>query len=108
MINWPAMRGFVLAITLMNTTACATDSSAKSGSCSAPKMTEQQLIQVIVAEFRRRGSSFQPNPENSRFEFAERDCDHLVRITFLPERPGSFEAYRIDRSGEMIEYVPGH
>lgn len=101
------MRNLVLILSVVIIAACAANNSARAANCSAVKMTEQQLIQVIVAEFRSRGSAFQPSPENARFEFSERDCDHLVRITFLPERPGSFEIYRIDRSGKIIEYIPG-
>jgi hypothetical protein len=108
MRNFYYGRQFILAAAILLMSACSMPGKAQDDGCGAPKMTEQQLIQIIAAEFRRRGSSFQPTSENSRVEFAERGCDHLVRITFLPERPGGFEIYRIDRSGKIVEYVPGH
>ena len=97
--------GIALVLTVI---ACAIANPKKEDKCQLPKMSQQELIKVVVTEFRGRGSDFEPTSENARFDFAEKECDHLVRITFLPERPGGFEIYRISRDGKIVEYIPGH
>jgi hypothetical protein len=83
-------------------------STSNAAECEGSKLSEKKLAGIVKAEIKRRGSEFKPNKKNSRFEFAEIGCDHLVRIIFLPETPGAFETFQINRDGKLIQAVPGH
>jgi hypothetical protein len=87
---------------------CSGVSTSNAAECKGAKLPEKKLAEIVTAEIKGRGSEFKPNEKNSRFEFAEIGCDHLVRIIYLPETPGAFETFQINREGKVIQAVPGH
>jgi len=103
------MRYFLLVTVVLQLVACAIMNPVVQGECGKlAKLSEEKLVQIVIKEFRRRGSTFSPTAENSRIEFSELNCDQLVKIVFLPEQPGGFEIFRIGRNGKIVEYIPGY
>src|SRR5579862_1933712 len=82
---------------------------ASSGSqCQGDGLSRATLLEIVKARVKFLGGD--PNSiddsAKTRINIDPIDCDYVVRLTFLPEKPGWFATFRITRAKKIIPMLP--
>ena len=99
------MRWFLLTFLVGASLSCSTGISSAEGSCRAASISEERLFEIAAKELSKRGRVI--DRSTTRTEIVEKECNYLVRVTYLPEVAGGYVIFEIDRSGSVLTYWPG-
>jgi hypothetical protein len=77
--------------------------------CPENGLSQRMLLDVVKAQIKERGGDTKIVDDRSRtrVEIATIDCDYLVRLTSIPEKPGGFTIYRVSRTKKIVDVLPG-
>ena len=98
---------YIIAVTAI--AACSQSQVSAGPSCADATLSKAELLQVVKDEFKTSGLDPKVLDDEKRVkvEMATADCDYLVRVTSLPEKPGGFTIYRISRAKKIINVLAG-
>jgi hypothetical protein len=103
------MRRFVLLITIIAISVCSSAQASGSSSCQGNDLSKEQLLEVVKTRIRTLGADpgVLDDAARTKVEIDAVDCDYLVRVTSIPEKPGGFTIYRISRAKQILNILPG-
>jgi hypothetical protein len=83
--------------------------SQASPKCQRDELSRPTLMEIVKARIRENGANpaVVDDDTRTRVEVEMLDCDYLVRLTFIPERPGDFTIYRISRAKKIVDTFAG-
>jgi hypothetical protein len=103
------LRRQILRYAAAFTLASLTVRASADPQCREAPLAKEALLSVVMARILESGGDPRILDDGTKalVTIDSAGCDYLVRLTFVPPKPGGFTVYRISRTRQIVDVLTG-
>lgn len=87
---------------------CFGDEKSDNDGCALKGLSDDEIKGALEKYIEERVPLFKIHPELNKIEVDEMGCEYIVKLIFIPERPGGVTIYKINRSRRVVDKISGY